>query len=219
MKFSRLSWRAGALGALGTLLTFGVMSTGQAEDPPTKTTLELEASQGDEDGAISAPTAAQKRAGAAAFIEVARVLKSPRCMNCHPVGDAPLQTDESRPHAMNITRASVEAGLDCTTCHQEKNSDVLGVTGGPPGAPHWGLPPKETPMVFQGMSASALCKQLKDPAQNGEKTLAQLMEHVAKDPLVLWGWSPGAGRTKPPLTHEAFAAQFKIWVDSQGACP
>ena len=32
-------------------------------------------------------------AGKKAFLDVARVLQSPRCMNCHPVGDAPLQTD------------------------------------------------------------------------------------------------------------------------------
>ncbi|HWU85881.1 MAG TPA: Isoquinoline 1-oxidoreductase subunit, partial [Kofleriaceae bacterium] len=138
-------------------------------------------------------------AGKQAFVEVARVLQSPRCRNCHPVGDRPLQGDPGKPHAQNISRASVAAGLPCSTCHQERNSDAIGIPGGPPGAPRWGLPPAEHPMVFQGRTVTALCEQLKDPAQNGGKTLAQLLEHVSHDPLVLWGWSPGGKRPTPPL--------------------
>ena len=30
------------------------------------------------------------------------VLQHPRCMNCHPLGDAPLQGDASAPHAQNV---------------------------------------------------------------------------------------------------------------------
>ena len=66
------------------------------------------------------PTSEQER-GEAAFLEVYRVLQHPRCLNCHPDGDAPLQGDVSKPHAMNITRMSEEAGLECAACHQEKN--------------------------------------------------------------------------------------------------
>ena len=65
--------------------------------------------------------------GVEAFDDVYKVLQHPRCLNCHPSGDAPLQSDESKPHAMNITRASVEAGLECAACHQEKNSETYGV--------------------------------------------------------------------------------------------
>src|SRR5262245_6431086 len=83
--------------------------------------------------AEGAPESAE--AGKRAFAEVASVLQSPRCMNCHPIGDAPLQSDKSRPHAMNITRASEAAGMPCSTCHQDRNSEAVGVAGGPPGAP------------------------------------------------------------------------------------
>jgi hypothetical protein len=34
-----------------------------------------------------------------AFLQVYKVLMSPRCMNCHPAGDQPLQGDDSRLHA------------------------------------------------------------------------------------------------------------------------
>ena len=122
-------------------------------------------------------------------------------------------------HAMNITRASVAAGVPCTTCHQERNSEAIGVKGGPPGAPRWSLPPKETPMVFQDKPLTALCEQLKDPARNGQKDMTALLDHVEHDPLVLWGWQPGGKRTVPPIDHATFVAAFKTWAASGGACP
>jgi hypothetical protein len=167
-------------------------------------------------GDDAAPSADE---GARAFEEVAKVLQSPRCRNCHPAGDRPLQGDEGRPHAMNVSRQSVEAGLECATCHQERNSEALGVDGGPPGAPHWGLPPADTPMVFEGKSASELCAQLADPAQTGGRDLEALLGHVSEDALVKWGWDPGGARTRPPLTHAAFVDAFRTWVESGGACP
>jgi mono/diheme cytochrome c family protein len=157
--------------------------------------------------------------GKEAWGDVYKVLMSPRCMNCHPSGNRPLQTDASRPHLMNISRKSVENGLECATCHQEKNADELGAPGGPPGAPHWGLPKKEMPLIFQGRSPRELCEQMKRPGDNAYKSLDQLMHHVSQDPLVLWGWEPGGGRTKPPLSHEEFVAAFDAWVASGGACP
>ena len=158
-------------------------------------------------------------AGKAAFVDVARVLQSPRCLNCHPVGDRPLQGDDHKAHAQNISRASVAAGLPCSTCHQDHNSETIGVAGGPPGAPRWGLPPAEMPMVFQDMPLTKLCEQLKDPQRNNHRSLAQLLDHVSNDPLVKWGWTPGGKRTTPPLPHDRFVAAFKTWVDSDGACP
>jgi hypothetical protein len=168
---------------------------------------------------VPAVSAAQQAAGQAAFSEVYKVLMSPRCMNCHPSGDRPLQTDASVPHKMEISRLGESAGLECGTCHGEENSEVVGVAGGPPGAPHWGLPSREMPLVFQGRSPKQLCEQLLDPKMNGGRNLAGLMEHVMGDPLVLWGWNPGGDRTIPPMSHEAFVGHFKVWVESRGACP
>jgi hypothetical protein len=161
----------------------------------------------------------KKEAAKAAFKDVARVLQSPRCMNCHPTGDRPLQGDASKPHAQNISRATVAAGVPCSTCHQDHNSETVGVPAGPPGAPRWGLPPAETPMVFQGMPLTKLCEQLRDPEKNGKRSLEKLLDHVTNDPLVNWGWAPGGKRTLPPLSHDQFVAAFKTWVDGQGACP
>ena len=91
--------------------------------------------------------------------------------------------------------------MPCSTCHQNHNSEAIGVADGPPGAPHWNLPPADMPMVFQGKTATQICEQMKDPKQNNGKSLAQLLEHAKSDPIVLWGWSPGGKRTVPPTSR------------------
>lgn len=150
------------------------------------------------------------------FLEVAKVLQSPRCQNCHPVGDAPLQGDQGAPHRMNISRRSVEAGLPCTSCHREANGPGLGT---PPGVPGWHMPARDMPLIFEGRSPRELCEQLKDPAHNGNRSLPQLAEHMATDPLVLWGWRPGGGRSVPPLSHAAFVEHVEGWVRAGAPCP
>ncbi len=161
------------------------------------------------------PTAEES---AALFAPVYDVLVSPRCMNCHPNGDRPL-SDHNGVHPMNISRQSAESGLACSTCHGEHNTELPGAPLGPPGAPHWQLPPAETPMIFQDRTVTELCVQLRDPAHNGERSLADLLEHVSGDPLVLWGWNPGGDRATPKVSHAVFVESFRAWVDAGGICP
>jgi hypothetical protein len=154
-----------------------------------------------------------------AFQSAYTVLMSPRCMNCHPAGDAPLQGDDSRPHAQNVQRGVDGKGkyaLKCANCHQDAN---LPGENMPPGNPNWNLPPPEMRMVFQGKTPGELARQLKDPKQNGGKTLDQILKHVSEDKLVLAGWDPGDGRTKPPLTHDAFVKAMREWVENGAAAP
>jgi hypothetical protein len=152
--------------------------------------------------------------GLAAFRDVVSVLQSPRCQNCHPAGEAPLQTDQSLPHSMGITRDSPRVGVDCATCHRPVG---LGLPNTPPANPHWHMPPAS--QVFEGRTAAALCAQLKDPASTGGRDLAALRAHVAEDPLVLYGWEPGGERTTPPLSHADFVRRFGEWVDAGAPCP
>jgi hypothetical protein len=163
-----------------------------------------------------APARADVPAQSNAFVPLSTVLLSPRCMNCHPAGDGPLQTDVSKPHTMNVSRQLEGLGTPCSSCHRAANSKVLHQ---PPGVPNWRMPPAATPMVFQGKSAAELCRDLKDPAKNGKRSLEDLVNHVSSDALVLWGWSPGPGRTTPPMAHDEFAAAFKKWADAGGPCP
>jgi mono/diheme cytochrome c family protein len=158
-------------------------------------------------------------ASRAAFLQVYRVLTSPRCQNCHPAGDAPLQEDDSHVHLQNVKRGKSGHGvygMQCNTCHQATN---LAGAHMPPGNPKWSLPAPEHKMVFVGRSAGVLCRQIKDPRQNGGRSLAALLDHIANDDLVGWGWSPGEGRTLPPLSRSETVAQVKIWLDGGAACP
>ncbi len=163
--------------------------------------------------AVDAPPAPP---GVGEFGPIARDLLSPRCVNCHPAGDAPLVGDHGQPHRMNITRASAEAGLPCTSCHREQNFDR---PHGPPGAPNWHMPSKETPMVFEGKTPHELCETLKDPARNGGRTLAALQEHFAIDPIVLWSFAPGPGRTLPPVLHAELVSHVRRWIAAGAPCP
>lgn len=164
------------------------------------------------------PSARSIVAARAAWDDVYSVLTHPRCMNCHPAGDAPLQTDEGTPHKWGVDRAAIAAGLECTQCHKDGNSDGP-PDFSPPGAPNWHFPSAETPMVFEGRSPAALCAQLHDREATGGRDLDGLLEHVNNESLVLWAWDPGGDRTTPPLSHDAFLEAFAVWVQGGGACP
>jgi len=147
-----------------------------------------------------------------AFMSVYKVLMSPRCMNCHPAGDQPLQGDDNHIHTMNVKRGVDGHGvysMRCSNCHQAENDPGVHL---PPGNPNWGLPPAKMRMVFQGRTPRELAIQLLDPKQNGGRTKAQLIDHMVNDGLVGWAWNPGEGRTPPPMTRAAFAAKVRLWI-------
>jgi hypothetical protein len=158
-------------------------------------------------------------ASTAAFLQVYKVLTSPRCQNCLPAGDAPLQGDDSHVHIHDVKRGPDGHGVTamrCSACHQDRN---LSGAHMPPGNPKWSLPAPDHKMVFVGRSPAALCRQLKDPKQNGGRSLEQLFDHVAHDDLVGWGWNPGDGRSLPPLSREETTNAMRTWISGGAACP
>lgn len=153
-----------------------------------------------------------------AFASVYKVLMSPRCMNCHPSGDVPLQGDDNHLHTMAPRRGMDGKGvyaMKCANCHQPTNTPGLHT---PPGNPDWHLPPATTKMVFQGRTPHQLAKQLIDPKQNGGKDMKKLLEH-ADDGLVLAGWNPGEGRTLPPMSHAEFKKAWDTWIKTGAFAP
>lgn len=153
-----------------------------------------------------------------AFMQVYAVLISPRCMNCHPAGDVPLQGDDSHLHAMSPQRGKDGKGINamkCANCHQATNMPGLHT---PPGSPNWHLPPADMKMVFEGRTPHELAKQLMDPQQNGHKSKEQLLAH-ATDALVLAAWNPGEGRSLPPISHEAFSKAWVTWIKHGAYAP
>ena len=155
----------------------------------------------------------EKRA-VALFQEAGKVIMHPRCVNCHPADDSPRQGDVMRLHEPPVERGAGgmgAVGMRCFTCHGRANFERV------PGNPTWFLAPKE--MAWIGKSLGQICEQIKDRKRNGDKSLEQIVEHMAHDELVGWGWRPGPGRTAAPGTQQDFGALIKAWADNGAHCP
>src|SRR5882757_7277576 len=60
----------------------------------------------------------------ALFGEAAKVITSPRCMNCHPAGDQPHQGDDRHIHRPAALRGEANTGVPgqhCVACHTDNN--------------------------------------------------------------------------------------------------
>lgn len=162
-------------------------------------------------GAFSGTERAQ-----ALFREASRVFLHPRCVNCHPSDDVPLQGDSGTPHEPPVWRGRDDKGipgLECASCHQDRNAILARV----PGAPAWHL--ASLSMAWAGRGMHDVCEAIKDPTRNGGKTLAQIVEHVRHDPLVGWGWDPGANREAVPGPRQTFGDLVEAWVAEGAVCP
>ena len=151
-----------------------------------------------------------------AFLEAYKVFMHPRCMNCHPAGDVPLQGNDSHLHAQGVKRGKDGKGLyamKCKNCHQDTNlvGDNL-----PPGNPNWHLPPASRKMVFEGKSPRQLAMGFKDAKFTGFNTMDKFLHHVEHDALVKNSFTYGES---PPLSHEEFAAKVREWVEKGAALP
>jgi hypothetical protein len=158
----------------------------------------------------------------ALFAEAAKVVMSPRCLNCHPAGDRPTQGNDLHAHMPPIIRGEAGVGVPgntCGACHTDRNFTLRehASYGSIPGHPRWGLAPIE--MAWQGKSVGEVCRQLKDPSRNGGRNLALLHEHAAGDDLIAWGWQPGAGRDPAPGTQKLFGELIQAWIDTGAECP
>jgi hypothetical protein len=153
---------------------------------------------------------------AALFAELGKVLTHPRCVNCHPAGDRPRQTDARRLHHPPVERGADGLGLPamrCPICHQQANFEP----GRVPGNPDWHLAPRE--MAWEGRTLAEICAQIKDPARNGGRKPEDLIHHIGEDTLVGWAWAPGFGRSPAPGTQQQAGALVEAWVKTGAACP
>jgi hypothetical protein len=143
------------------------------------------------------------------FQTILKVLKSPRCMNCHPSDDQPRQGDDRHIHQLNVVRGVDNHGgpvQTCNTCHHVDNNIYTNV----PGAPHWGLAPKS--MGWQGLTDAELGRAILDKAKNGNRSPEEIVAHMSGDALVLWAWNPGEGRSVPPVPLNDFKKALNDWL-------
>jgi len=171
-------------------------------------------------------TDARPADGLAEWQRVYSVLTYPRCINCHTATNYPQQGDDRHRHFANVIRGPEGkgvAGLNCASCHQEKNSDATGV----PGGHNWHLAPlsmRWQDLNDQRLSSAAVCRALIDRSKNNGLDGPGLLKHHEEEPLVLWAWNPGrrpdgTTRSLPPLTHAQFVDATRRWVAAGTPCP
>ncbi|HWU12675.1 MAG TPA: Isoquinoline 1-oxidoreductase subunit [Caulobacter sp.] len=202
--------------AAGSLMIGGALLPGVRADVPATAPTETLKSAADF-ASIKDPATRS----VALFTEAGKVIESPRCMNCHPVQRAPTQGDDRHPHNPPMVAGQSghgPVGLPCGACHGPANVQTWGQDiKSIPGDPKWALAPAE--MAWQGKSLGAICAQIKDPARNGGRSLAELHHHMAEDHLVGWAWNPGDGRVPAPGTQARFGELVQAWIDTGAKCP
>jgi len=175
---------------------------------------------------VEAKRVAQRAEGLAAWEKVYAVLTHPRCINCHTATSYPQQGEERRRHFANVVRGADGhgvPGLNCVSCHQKSNADSTGV----PGGPDWHLAPLSMKWQDENdrpLPSATVCRQVIDPARNGQMSPQAILKHNEEAELVLWAWEPGrrpdgTQRATPPLTHAEFAAATRRWVEAGTPCP
>jgi hypothetical protein len=150
----------------------------------------------------------------ALFTEIGKVLQHPRCVNCHPRTERPLQGEHGGLHQPLVVRGGGGMGVPgmlCITCHNAENFRNV------PGHLRWHLAPAE--MAWEGKSLTEICDQIKDRERNGGKTLAELGEHMATDALVAYGWRPPAHLEPAPGDQQQFGQLFHAWLEVGAHCP
>jgi hypothetical protein len=156
----------------------------------------------------------------ALFAEIGKLLTHPRCLNCHPAGDHPLQGADQREHMPPVWRGdSGHLATDCSGCHTDHNVTLHEAASykSIPGHPRWAVAP--IAMAWEGKSIGEICRQIKDVNRNGGRDLALLHDHIATDELVEWAWNPGEGREPAPGSQQLAGQLVKAWIDSGAECP
>jgi len=214
-----MDWRGpagwAAAGLVGALSLVAVAVTSVAQEQPPVAPLK--------EAASFDSIADKAERSLALFEEAGKVIQHPRCVNCHPASDSPLQGMTMHPHQPPVSRGEGDIGMPgmmCGTCHAAENVKVIGQAESLksiPGHPEWHVAPIE--MAWEGKTLGAICAQIKDPARNGGKTMAEIVDHMAEDTLVGWGWNPGEGREPVPGTQAVFGELIKRWAADGAECP
>ena len=165
----------------------------------------------------------------AAWGRIYDVFSHPRCANCHvdeqniPMWSGPSY-GEARPHGMNINGGISRFGIEsipCSTCHtQSTNFDTA--PHAPPRTGHaWMLAPVE--FEWFGKDTASICEQVRDPARNGGRDGAGLVEHIIHDAeikaFITWGFNPGGGREPAPGTLQEHLDDMVLWTAAGMPCP
>jgi len=151
----------------------------------------------------------------ALFNEIAKVVTHPRCMNCHPAGNHPLQGDDRHEHLPPVPRGDAGlgvAGLNCATCHTERNFTLVGAATykSIPGHPRWQLAPIE--MAWEGKSVSQTASSSRIRRATAG---ARSRSCTSISPRTIW--SRGAGRRAKAASPRRAASSSSASLRKRGS--
>lgn len=167
--------------------------------------------------------------GLASWQKFYEVASHPRCSNCHTGPDnKPMWSGPSygktRPHGMNVNAGESRIGAEfllCSTCHTTLNEVDPEANAKPHAAPRvamdWALAPVEA--EWFGKSSSYICKQLKDPERNGDRTIKEVAVHLDHDLILHWAWNPGGNREPAPYSLQETMDALMKWAAAGTPCP
>jgi len=78
-------------------------------------------------GTVFGQASSKHEKSVTAFKQIAQVMRSPRCMNCHTMTEFPRQGDDGRRHDQRVTRGEDGKGtapMQCVACHRDTNSPM-----------------------------------------------------------------------------------------------
>ncbi len=185
------------------------------------------ATAADQDIDLTPPATATKAVGMAAWARIYEVASHPRCSNCHVgASDVPMWSGPSygktRPHGMAVRAGESRIGVEyipCATCHVTDDVVQRG-NPNPHEAPRvaapWMLAPVEA--HWFGQSSADICQQLRDPARNGGRDMADLAAHLDHDVILHWAWNPGGGREPAPYSLQDHVTDLLTWGTAGFPC-
>lgn len=155
------------------------------------------------------------------------VASHPRCVNCHadsrPIWSGPSY-GATRPHGMNVQGGESRSGAEtvpCSTCHSALAAASPAANRLPHAAPRiagvWQMAPVEA--AWFGRSSRDICEQLKDPARNGDRTIAEVAAHIGHDLVLRWAWAPGGRREPAPYSLTEIQDALLKWGAAGTPCP
>ncbi len=166
--------------------------------------------------------------GLVAWDNIHTVVTHPRCLNCHVGADnVPLWGTAAAPdriHGMAVNAGQSRIGAEtmaCSACHQKSTRPNTV----PHAAPHSGMDWRLAPVEFQwtNRSSAEICAQMRDPARNGGRDAARLIDHILHDAelvgFITWSFDPGAGRDPAPGSLQAHLEDMAVWTAAGMPCP
>ncbi len=159
----------------------------------------------------------QRARSVALFQEAGKVIQHPRCVNCHPAGDRPTQTDRMRPHQPLVVRGADGHGRAGNGLHDLPSRDEFRCreVAGPS---RTGISPRPR-WLGRAARSARFARRSRTRSATAARTWRRSFTTWLRIRWSVGAGRPGQGRTPAPGTQAEFGALIKAWAASGAHCP